>query len=302
MGHDSLHPVTNTCDDDFGGWGATAVDALTSAIMFENEAVVLQILRFIATLDFTVVAGGTSIQLFEVTIRHFGSMISAYDLLHGPYSHIGKDDDLRAALRAQMIKLGGALSCGFSTPSGIPRNWVDPTLCTTDSGKTNTIAGTGSLILEFARLSDITEHRMYVELARKAEQYLIHPQSEDRLPFPGLFGSFISVYDGSLQDTKGSWGSLADCKRPDPGHGVARTDRLQHSTSILSKLICTIRSRMRRTSNAGNWLQTPRFGILRRIHTVIRSGHSYLTGKGKGSSMPWIHCHGSPAGTSSSAA
>lgn len=212
MGHDTMHPVTNTCDDDFGGWGATAIDALSTAIMFRKDDIVQQILRFIATLDFAVVAGGTSIQLFEVTIRHFGAMLSAHDLLNGPFSDLASDKQLRQALYSQMIRLGDALSCGFSTPSGIPRNWVDPTLCTTDSGTSNTVAGVGTMILEFARLSDITGHQMYTQLARRAEQYLINPEPAERMPFPGIFGSFVSVHDGKLMDSKGSWGSLADCE------------------------------------------------------------------------------------------
>lgn len=88
MGHDSIHPVSNTCDDDFGGWGATAIDALSTAIMLEKADVVEQILHFIATIDFRVVKGGSSIQMFEVVIRHFGGLISAHDLLTGPFSHL----------------------------------------------------------------------------------------------------------------------------------------------------------------------------------------------------------------------
>ncbi|KAK5111684.1 hypothetical protein LTR62_004790 [Meristemomyces frigidus] len=215
MGHDSLHPVTNTCDDDFGGWGATAVDALTTAILFEKEDVVKQILTFISELDFTQVAGGSSVQLFEVVIRHLGSMISAHDLLNpsggSPFSHlVTKDKLLRESLYKQMVSLGGALTCGFSTPSGIPRNWVDPTLCTTDSGHSNTVAGVGSNILEFARLSELTGHGMYVTLARRAEQFLINPHPVDKMPWPGILGSFVKVADGTLMDMKASWGSLAD--------------------------------------------------------------------------------------------
>ncbi|KAI7484813.1 glycoside hydrolase [Hortaea werneckii] len=210
MGHDSIHPVTNTCDDDFGGLGATAIDALSSAIMFERSEVVTEILEFIAKVDFTKVTGGTSLQLFEVVIRHFGAMLSANDLLDGPFKHMQVDPHLRETLLNQTIKLGDVLSCGFSTPTGIPRNWVDPALCTTDSGTSNTLAGIGTLVLEFGRLSDITGHRVYVEKARKAEQYLINPTSAEQMPFPGIYGSFVSVMNGQLMDSKGSWGSLAD--------------------------------------------------------------------------------------------
>ncbi|KAG9688160.1 alpha-1,2-mannosidase, partial [Aureobasidium melanogenum] len=128
FGHDTLHPVTNTCEDDFGGYGATAIDSLPTAIMFENKNVTSQILDFIAALDFKVVKGGSRIQVFEVTIRHFAAMISAWDLLNGPFSHMTNDPDLIQALYAQMITLGDVLSCAFDSPSGVPREWVDPVL------------------------------------------------------------------------------------------------------------------------------------------------------------------------------
>ena len=212
MGHDSLHPVSNTCNDDFGGWGATAIDALSTAIIMEKTEVVIEILRFIETIDFEVVKGGKNIQLFEVTIRHFGGMISAWDLLTGPFEGMVKDDRLKQTLYSQMVRLGDALSCAFDTPSGIPRNWVDPAACVSDDGTSNAVAGAGTLILEFTRLSDITGNQQYARLAQRAEAYLLNPWPQYGEPFPGLLGSFLSVDDGHLLDSKGSWGSLADCK------------------------------------------------------------------------------------------
>ena len=211
MGHDTMHPVTNTCDDDFAGWGATAIDSLTTAIIFGKEDVVLQILTFISTVNFEVVQGGSSIQLFEVTIRHFGAMLSAYDLLNGPFSTMARNPGLREALFNQIIKLGNILTCGFNTPSGIPRNWVNPVECTTDSGTSNTVAGVGSMILEFMKFSEITGNKVYAEKAKKAESYLINPHPEDKMPYPGLYGSFVSIANGELIDNKGGWGALADC-------------------------------------------------------------------------------------------
>jgi mannosyl-oligosaccharide alpha-1,2-mannosidase len=105
-----LHPVTNTCEDDSGGFGATAIDSLPTAIIFGNENVTVQILEFIAALDLRAVKGGTRIQVFEVTIRHFAAMISAWDLLHGPFSHMAKSPDLRHALYVHMVALGEYLS------------------------------------------------------------------------------------------------------------------------------------------------------------------------------------------------
>ncbi|KAI5194158.1 glycoside hydrolase [Aureobasidium subglaciale] len=210
FGHDTLHPVTNTCEDDFGGWGATAIDSLPTAIIFEKENVVIQILEFIAALDLNKVKGGRRIQVFEVTIRHFAAMISAWDLLNGPFSYMATGPSLRSALYAQMVRLGDILSCAFDPRSGVPRDWVDPALCETDQGVQNTLAGVGTMILEFARLSDITGNQTYAKLARRAEEYLLRPQPASGEPYPGLLGSFISVESGQILGSQGSWGALAD--------------------------------------------------------------------------------------------
>ncbi|THY29941.1 glycoside hydrolase [Aureobasidium pullulans] len=210
FGHDTLHPVSNTCEDDFGGYGATAIDSLPTAIIFGNEAAAFQILEFIATLDFKMVKGGTRIQEFEVTIRHFAAMISAWDLLNGPFSHMVTNSDLRHALYAQMTMLGDILSCAFDTPSGVPRDWVDPASCQTDQATQNSIAGAGTMILEFARLSDITGNQTYAILSQTAEEYLLKPHPASGEPYPGLLGSFISVETGEILGSKGSWGAFAD--------------------------------------------------------------------------------------------
>lgn len=109
-----------------------------------------------------------------------------------------------------MVRLGDVLTCAFDTPSGIPRNWVDPAACKSDDGTANSLAGVGTLILEFARLSEITGDDKYVKLAGIAEDYLISPWPASREPFPGLLGSFLDVGNGLFLDSKGSWGALSD--------------------------------------------------------------------------------------------
>lgn len=212
MGHDSLQPVSNTCNDDFGGWGASAIDALSTAIIMRKRDVVLEILRFIETLDLSSVKDGPRINLFEVTIRHLGGMLSAWDLLNGPFKTMVQDPRLMEVLYNKMVLLGNGLSCGFNTRSGIPRNWVDPVSCATDDGNSNSLAGAGSLILEFSKLSEITGDDKYFKLARAAQDYLIDPRPAYGEPFPGLLGSFVGVDDGNFLNSQGSWGSLSDCK------------------------------------------------------------------------------------------
>jgi len=211
MGHDALRPVSNTCQDDLGGYGAFAFDALSVAIVFEKDSIVQQILTHIGTVDWSVIRGGTNISLVEVTNRHLASMLSAYDLLNGPFAHIAPEQALLDGLYTHMVELGAVLTGGFNTPSGIPRNLIDPTFRTFDTAHYNTIAGAGSLILEYAHLSDITGHDIYVRLARRTEEYLLDPMPARYEPWPGFLGMNVRIDNGQLNDRKGSWGAKSDC-------------------------------------------------------------------------------------------
>lgn len=212
FGRDSLHPVSNLCEDDYGGYGATAIDALPTAIIMNQGDVVAQILRHIESLDFQVVAGGKKIQVFEVTIRHLAAMISAWDLLKGPHSSMVSNPTVLQALFTQMVHLGEILTCAFNTPTGIPHDWVDPATCSAD-GSQSTVAGAGTIVLEFGRLSTITGNGTYALLAQKAESYLLRPSTSAQ-PFPGLLGSYVDINSGEIVGVKGSWGAFADCKNP----------------------------------------------------------------------------------------
>jgi mannosyl-oligosaccharide alpha-1,2-mannosidase len=199
-----------TCNDDFGGWGTSAIDAMSIAMLAKEEIIVLEILRFISDLESSHVKGGTSIQRFEVIIGYFGGMVSAYDLLTGPFTQNGVDGHLRQRLHEQMIRLGDMLTYASNTPPGVSRNWLDPVTCATDQGTSNTLAGAGSLIWGFARLLDITGDRTYVELAQKAQSHVLDPSPKENEPFPGLLGGYVQVSDGRFVSAKGGWGSLSD--------------------------------------------------------------------------------------------
>ena len=65
------------------GWGASAVDAISTAAIMGNQKVVDQILNYIPTIDFKY-SNETTISLFETTIRYLGGLLAGYDLLSGP--------------------------------------------------------------------------------------------------------------------------------------------------------------------------------------------------------------------------
>lgn len=74
--HDSLTPLTKSYDDGFAGWGASAIDALSTALIMGDRKVVNQILDFVPTIDFTKANYTGSVSLFETTIRYLGGLLS----------------------------------------------------------------------------------------------------------------------------------------------------------------------------------------------------------------------------------
>lgn len=66
------------------GWGASAVDALSTALVMGQSDIVRQITDFIPTIDYSMSIPNESVSLFETTIRYLGGMLSGYDLLTGP--------------------------------------------------------------------------------------------------------------------------------------------------------------------------------------------------------------------------
>lgn len=74
------------------GWGASAFDALSTALVMELPSIVDEILEYIPTVDFTREEDpNRSVSLFETTIRYLGGLLSAYDLLTGPLSNLASN-------------------------------------------------------------------------------------------------------------------------------------------------------------------------------------------------------------------
>ncbi|KAL4917875.1 mannosyl-oligosaccharide alpha-1,2-mannosidase 1B [Aspergillus aurantiobrunneus] len=205
--HDELHPISNGYGDSRNSWGASAVDALSTAIMMRNATIVNQILDHIAAVDYSQTE--TAVSLFETTIRYLAGMLSGYDLLKGPASDLvdqGKVD----VLLEQSRNLADVLKFAFDTPSGVPHNMVNITSHENDGAQTNGLAVTGTLVLEWTRLSDLTGDGEYARLSQRAEEYLLHPEPAEYEPFPGLVGSSIYIENGTFADGEVSWSGGAD--------------------------------------------------------------------------------------------
>src|SRR5690606_11307628 len=101
------------------------------------------------------------------------------------------------------------MSFAFDTPSGIPYNNLN-FLTNGSSDTTNGLATTGTLILEWTRLSDLTGDPKYVEIAARAEGYLLAPEPALGEPFPGLLGTDIDINTGLFVNPRGGWSGGTD--------------------------------------------------------------------------------------------
>ena len=191
-------------------WGASAIDALSTALIMEIQPIVTEILDYTPNVDFTTTATGVS--LFETTIRYLAGMLSAYDLLQGPLSHLSPGDSIVESLLAQSKVLADSLKFAFETPTGIPANNIFFATHSTDGSTSNGLATIGSLQLEWQRLSDLTGDPTYGSLAQKAETYLLHPEPNWAEPFPGLVGTRVNIDTGEFLDATVGSSSLREHK------------------------------------------------------------------------------------------
>ncbi|CAG8953201.1 hypothetical protein HYFRA_00003402 [Hymenoscyphus fraxineus] len=206
--HDELKPVTNSFSDSRNGWGATAVDALSTALLMQIPDIVNDIVDYIPTIKFDQTAD--EISLFETTIRYLGGLLSGYDLLNGPLAHLVKNTTAVDAILVQAERLGNNLAFAFDTPTGIPSNNLFYNPSRIGPGTTNGLATTGTLVMEWTRLADLTGNKTFADLVQKGESYLLDPNPKSLEPWPGLVGMNIDFNTGLFQDAFGGWVGGAD--------------------------------------------------------------------------------------------
>ncbi|KAF6805322.1 mannosyl-oligosaccharide alpha-mannosidase precursor [Colletotrichum sojae] len=204
--NDTLRPVSNTFENDRNAWGASAVDALSTAIVMENKEIVGQILEFVPKINFDVTS--TEVSLFETTIRYLGGLLSGHDMLKGPLKDVAANQSGVDALLSQAKRLADNLKVAFDTPTGVPDNTLvyDPKPRKNGS-TTNGIATIGTLVLEWTRLSDLTGENEYANLSQRGEEFLLRPNEE---VFPGLLGTDVFISNGSFADRSGGWNGGTD--------------------------------------------------------------------------------------------
>jgi len=180
-GHDELRPLTRGWRDWYpASLLMTPVDAYDTMLLMGLTAqadsakqLILDSLRF--DRDFPV-------QVFEITIRELGGLLSAYQL----------DGDPRFLTLAR--DLGTRLLPAFGSETGMPYRFVNLRTGAV-SGPVSNPAEIGTLMLEFGTLSKLTGEPRYYEAAKRAMTALFARRSRI-----GLVGSTIDVRTGAWVD------------------------------------------------------------------------------------------------------
>jgi mannosyl-oligosaccharide alpha-1,2-mannosidase len=176
----------------------------------ELPEVVVAIVDFVPTIDFS--HTNTPVSLFETNIRYLGGMISAYDLLTGPFSTLLTNGTKKESLLSQSKKLADLLSIAFDTHTGIPENTLHflKNHRFVEVSRKSSLADVGTLVLEWTRLSDLLNDPKYTRLAQKAESYVLNPIPTQWEPFPALLSDTINSTTGMFVDSPGGWGGSSD--------------------------------------------------------------------------------------------
>ncbi|KAL2358271.1 putative 1,2-alpha-mannosidase [Cryomyces antarcticus] len=203
--NDELLPVNNSFSNSRNGWGASAIDALTTATVMQIPEIVNEILAYVPNIDFSKSYQNEPVSLFETTIRYMGGLLAGYDLLKGPLDQLPNNTGNVDACLTQAKTLADHLSFAFSSPSGIPHNNLFFNDSSFDNSTTNGLATIGTLVLEWTHLSDLTGDPSYASLTQRAESYLLNPQPATSEPFPGLVGTNVNISNGMFTDAEGGW-------------------------------------------------------------------------------------------------
>jgi mannosidase alpha-like ER degradation enhancer 2 len=180
-GHDDLRPLSKTYHD----WYAapiytTPVDALDTMILMGLKDEANETREFIVKhLSFD---KDIYVQNFEITIRHLGGLLSAYQLT----------GDRRLLALAE--DLGTRLLPAFDSPTGIPYRFVNLKTGKVRGNVTNP-AEAGTLLIEFGALARLTGKPVFYAKAKRALVEVYRRRSSI-----GLVGSTINVETGEWVD------------------------------------------------------------------------------------------------------
>jgi ER degradation enhancer, mannosidase alpha-like 2 len=192
-GHDEVRPVSKTARDWYGNQSLlmTPVDSLDTMLLMglteeakQTSAYILETLTFDKDI---------SVSNFEITIRIFGGLLTAYQMT-GEAAYLAKAEDLAKRLMP-----------AFQSKTGMPYRFVNLKTGATTGPESNP-AEIGTLLLEFGTLSKLTSNPVYYDTAKKAIVELY----KRRDPKTHLVGQSINVDTGTWVNKSSHIGGAID--------------------------------------------------------------------------------------------
>ncbi|KAK7954205.1 glycosyl hydrolase family 47 protein [Apiospora saccharicola] len=197
---DELAPVSGGSKNTFGGWGANLVDNLDTLWIMNMHVEFEEAVAAATNISFET-SSLTEINVFETTIRYLGGFLSAYDL----------SGDQRLLRKAREV--GDMLYVAFDTPNRMPiTRWEVGKAAKGELQEASSwalIAETGSLCMEFTRLSFVTGDPKWFDATERITGVLKAEQSKTKLP--GMWPISINPKDKNFHgDNTFSLGAMAD--------------------------------------------------------------------------------------------
>ncbi|KAG8713685.1 maturation of Asn-linked oligosaccharides protein [Ceratobasidium sp. 395] len=194
-GHDSLAPISKAPVDDRNGWGATIVDAMSTAKVMGLDDIFNEAANFSSKIDFSKSKTSDNVSVFETTIRFLGGLISAYEL----------DGKKNRALIDKAKQVADKMAFAWVGANDFPynnQNFGTNKPVVEQSG----IAVAGTLVLEWAKLSDYTGNQTYRQLVEKSMRRI----GTNAAPLPGLPAQGIDPTTSKPVGDYITWGGGSD--------------------------------------------------------------------------------------------
>ncbi|EIN11296.1 glycoside hydrolase family 47 protein [Punctularia strigosozonata HHB-11173 SS5] len=195
FGHDELTPESKSFSDSLGGWGASMVDAMDTMLIMGIEDWFLEAVNKTAGIDFNTTTTDSTISVFETTIRYVGGLLAAYEL----------SDQKYPVLVQKAQEVANKLVFAFTGSSPIPFGHLNFTTNTPGTESTS-VAGAGTLSLEWDRLTHYTGNTTYQNLAVAAVEHIASLPD----PLPGLPAQGIDASTGEFVGAYVTWGGGTD--------------------------------------------------------------------------------------------
>ncbi|KAM0426667.1 hypothetical protein ACHAPT_007983 [Fusarium lateritium] len=204
---DTLNPMSGTFVNDLSGFGSTAVESLTTAIIMGETRIMYRILSFISSINFTVTKlVSEEVNVYEATIRLIGSMVSGYDLLKGPFRRYSTSQAQLDALLDQAVLFAECLKVAFGTDTKVPANGIVMTPKLMRSGRLETSLGAaGGMGVEWDAVGLRSKLKGLRKLNNRAFKAISRQPVLHDKHIPGLFPDMINTKQGGFFTKQGGY-------------------------------------------------------------------------------------------------